>query len=236
MKPDKQKILSLIDLTSLGDADTAEMIALLCNKAISPLGHVAAVCIYPQFVKQAVSFFQNKPVKIATVANFPQANHSWQQVKTVIEQAIGDGADEIDVVFPYPQFLAGEKEAAFQFIDDCKTLCGDVTLKVILETGALQDSRLISEVSHGVIAAGADFLKTSTGKIPVGATLEAARVMLQAMASMGRHVGFKASGGVRTAEQASSYIMLAEEVMGDGWVTPQCFRIGASQLVDELLS
>lgn len=241
MKSDfAKKIISLIDLTSLNDSDTEETITALCQKANTALGSVAAVCVYPQFVKLAKSKLQNTPVKIATVANFPHGKDSLENVLSSIQQSIQDGADEIDVVFPYEKFLQGEVEFVVDFIRACKKICGkEILLKVILETGALKDSQIISAASVNALKAGADFIKTSTGKTAAGATPEAATVMLVAIKEMTeelhRSFGFKASGGVRTIEQAKQYLTLADKIMGPDWVTPKTFRLGASQLLDVVL-
>jgi len=228
-------MLELIDLTSLNDTDNAEVIAALCQKAVSTNGHVAAVCIYPPFVSQAKKLLVNESVRIATVANFPQGTDLLETVLTSIHQVIANGADEIDVVFPYQDYLRGEKEKAYDFIRACKAACGEkILLKVILETGALLDSAVIAEASYHVCHAGADFLKTSTGKISIGATLEAARTILMTIKKIPRSIGFKVSGGVRTVEQAEQYVKLAEDILGPEWVTPKHFRIGASQLIDAI--
>ncbi len=233
----EKKILSLIDLTSLNENDTEASITALCQKAVTPHGHVAAVCVYPRFVKQVAETLVNKPVKIATVVNFPHATDSLENSLQSIKQSIADGAQEIDVVFPYPRYLEGDKNFAHDFIAQCKKMCGEkILLKAILETGALQKSQIIAQVCDMVILAGADFLKTSTGKIAVGATGEAADIMLRAIKKSKRLVGFKASGGVRTLEQAMQYLELATQIMGPNWVMPRTFRIGASQLVDEVLT
>lgn len=226
-------ILSLIDLTSLNETDNAATTAALCKKALTDHGHVAAVCLYPSWVKQAKSLLANTPIKIATVANFPQGTDPLQQVLDVIQQAIQAGADEIDVVFPYPDYLAGNQTTAFDFIRACKNLCGKtILLKVILETGALTDLTRIAHISDMLCLPGyADFLKTSTGKIAIGATLPAARAILTSIQKASRPVGLKVSGGVRTIDQAMQYISLATEIMGSDWVNPRHFRIGASQLV-----
>lgn len=230
-------MLSLIDLTSLNDTDNTEIIAALCKKAVTPHGHVAAVCVYPQFVPQVKTALVNQPVSIATVINFPQGLDSFDQVIESIKQSIQHGATEIDVVFPYAKFLQGDKESPYQLIRACKAACGEnILLKVILETGALRDLKEIAEVSYHVCYAGADFLKTSTGKIPVGATIDAARVMLEVIQKIPRPIGLKISGGVRTIAAADQYIVLASEMMGADWVRPERFRIGASQLVDQILS
>lgn len=230
-----RNIVSLIDLTSLNESDTDETIDALCNKAISHAGHVAAVCVYPQFVQQAATLLANSAVRVATVANFPAANDPLETVIESIKQSIKQGADEIDVVFPYRRYLAGDRAGACDFISACKKVCGaEILLKVILETGELKTSAIIADVSQAAISAGADFLKTSTGKVAVGATLEAATVMLQEIKKSDRLVGFKASGGVRTLEQALAYLYLASDIMGSEWITPRSFRFGASQLLDEI--
>jgi deoxyribose-phosphate aldolase len=230
-----KKIYSLIDLTSLNENDDSDKVAALCGKAVRPDAHVAAVCVYPQFVKQVVAALHETPVKIATVVNFPEGDDSLESITHSIQRALNDGANEIDLVFPYSRYLAGEESYAKEFLNVCKSVCGDHTLKVILETGALDDLKTIADVSELAIEAGADFLKTSTGKMAIGATLTAATVMLQTIKSASRSVGFKVSGGVRTISQALEYIALAEKIMDVGWVTSEHFRIGASQLVDVLL-
>jgi deoxyribose-phosphate aldolase len=198
--------------------------------------HVAAVCVYPAFVKQAVAALHGTSVNVATVINFPEGNHSLTSVTHAIQSALNEGAEEIDIVFPYPRYLAGEKTDVKEYLHACKLACGDHLLKVILETGALKDLHIIAAASELAIEAGADFLKTSTGKIAIGATLEAAAVMLQTIRNKSNDsVGFKVSGGVRTIPQALEYIALAEKIMGADWVTPAHFRIGASQLADVLL-
>lgn len=231
-----KKIISLVDLTTLNESDTETVVAALCQKAVNHYGHVAAVCIYPAFVKYAVEQLVDSPVKVATVANFPHATDSLENVQATITQSIADGVDEIDVVFPYPAYLAGDRQTAKNFIAECKKACGkNIVLKVILETGVLKTVDIIAAVSADVIEAGADFLKTSTGKTAIGATLEAAAAMLLVIRQSGLPVGFKASGGVRTIEQACQYIGLANQIMGPEWVSPRTFRLGASQLVDAIL-
>jgi deoxyribose-phosphate aldolase len=233
-------ILKLIDLTSLNETDTELSIKTLCHKAVTPFGHVAAVCVYPKFVQQAKTLLQTTPVKIATVVNFPEGKDSLQQVLPLIAEALSDGANEIDVVFPYTQYLAGQRQMACNFIHQCKEACGDNILKVILESGALNDETIITEASRDALLAGADFLKTSTGKIAAGASLSAATAMLKVIKQLSgelkRPLGFKASGGIRTIEQAQQYLDLANQIMGTGWISPKTFRFGASQLLDEVVS
>ena len=231
-----EKIMALLDLTSLNATDTEATIIQLCQKAVNPLGSVAAVCIYPRFVKLARQQLADPRIHVATVSNFPKGTQSLSDTLNEINTAIADGADEIDVVMPYSAFLQGDKKYVRDFIAACKSNCDQQTLKVILETGVLTTPELIAEASHLAIDGGADFIKTSTGKQSIGATLEAASVMLHRIRSSEYEVGFKAAGGVRSVEQAQSYINLASHIMGSDWISPQTFRIGASQLVDHLLA
>jgi len=235
----KQLAIDCLDYTSLNETDTEDDIRTLLQTAITPLGHVAAICIYPEFVDFAKRERQEKAVNIATVANFPDGDGSLNDVIFAVKTSLFDGADEIDIVLPYKAYLAGNKTDAINLIETAKSICGDKTLKVILETGALKDLSIIAAASHDCLTAGADFLKTSTGKIATGATLEAAAIMLQTIKTYRqthqRTVGFKASGGVRTAKEAAQYIALATKIMGSGWVSRETFRIGASSLLIDLL-
>lgn len=229
-------LIPFLDLTSLNDNDNDDVIQQLCKRATTPHGSVAAVCVYPQFLPVAYAALKNTHIKIATVANFPLGNDHVNAALKSIEQSIKDHADEIDVVMPYHAFLAGDTAIVEKFILACKEMCGEkIILKVILETGALKTDDLIYTASRLVIENGADFIKTSTGKVAVNATPEAAKAMLSAIKDSGRNVGFKAAGGIRTSEQATRYVMLAEEIMGEGWLTPENFRLGASSLLDDIL-
>ncbi|SRR5579883_448150 len=234
------KLIPLIDLTSLNDTDTESSIAAFCEKATTPYGQVAAVCVYPQFVRLVADQFAGTPVTTATVANFPQGSESLEATLVEIGQALQEGAQEIDVVFPYHRYLAGEQQYAHQFIVACKAACGeDVLLKVILETGILKDPAIIADASLEAFTAGADFIKTSTGKIAEGATLEAAATMLLAIQhatpQLKRPLGLKISGGIREVSQAAQYLELADYIMGRDWASPKTFRIGTSKLVDEII-
>jgi deoxyribose-phosphate aldolase len=231
-----ERMLAFIDLTSLADTDTHESISVLCDKALSAPVKVACVCVYPQFIKTVSARLKNSSIKSAAVANFPTGDAEIDDVLAEIKKSVADGAQEIDVVFPYKGFLRGEKSEAQNFIRQCKTACGaNVMLKVILETGAMPVDK-IAEAAEMVIAAGADFVKTSTGKINVGATLAAAEIILQTIKKSKLAVGIKISGGVRSIEQAQSYLTLAENMMGANWLKPSTFRIGASQLFDALIT
>jgi deoxyribose-phosphate aldolase len=233
---DKTKLISLIDLTSLNDQDTNDIIEALCKKAITPFGNVAAVCLFPRFIKLSKALMQGEHIPVATVANFPTGRAELKAVLTEVELALVDGADEIDVVIPYHDYLTGNKQSTTLLVKSCKQLCRDKTLKVILETGELADNKIIYDVSCRVLEVGADFIKTSTGKVAVGATVDAATQMLNAIKEINPNAGFKASGGVRTPEQAQSYLDLACEIMGESWCTATHLRIGASSLLDALLS
>lgn len=232
IKDIEKKIFSLLDLTSLQDSDNAASIAALCQKAQGPLGQVAAICVYPQFVSEAVSKLRGTSIKVASVANFPHGEDNIELISASILQSLAEGATEIDVVFPYRHYLRGKKSSALNVVSACKDLVGkDIVLKVILETGVIDNLSIIEQLSDELITAGADFLKTSTGKVSVGATIEAAAVMLSAIKESGSAVGFKAAGGIRTIEQAMQYIGLAEDILGVDWVTPEHFRIGTSGIL-----
>lgn len=232
---DSERIFSLLDLTRLFEADDEKNIIALCERAVRGKAHVAAVCIYPEWVATAKRVLKNTPVNIATVANFPLGTDSLSQVLETIQQVKNAGADEVDIVFPYQQYLQGDALLPMDFISACKKACDGLTLKIILESGAIPTIAQLIEMSEMAIHAGADFLKTSTGKIPQGATLMAAEHILNVIKKESQYdVGFKVSGGVRTPQQACQYIELAEQLLGSDWVTPRHFRIGASQLVDEL--
>ena len=243
-KPDKtllERLYRSIDLTSLNASDTDADIAALCVKAQSVLGHVAAVCVYPQFIPLVSDTFSHAGVKVATVVNFPEGVSSLEIVLAEIAESLQMGAQEIDVVFPYSRYLAGEQHYAHEFVHACKAACGEtVPLKVILETGALNDVAIIADASYTALAAGADFIKTSTGKISEGATLESAATMLLVIKhtepQVQHRLGIKVSGGIRSVTQAAQYLALADRIMGRDWAQPGTFRIGASKLVDELLA
>lgn len=225
-----KSLIPLLDLTNLNEQATEADIQLLCKKAQQEIP-VAAVCIYPLFISLAKECLMNTNIAVATVVNFPRGLDSLTDVLADIHLALRAGADEIDVVLNYQ---ASPRDIQI-FLASCRAACPEPTkLKIILETGALTP-RQIAQFSQFAIDADVDFLKTSTGKIPVGATLEAAEMMLKAIRDSGKKTGFKASGGIRQVEQAMAYVNLAEDRMGQGWVVPQTFRLGASGLLDEIV-
>jgi len=225
-----RRALGLLDLTDLGDQASEAGTLQLCARAVGAPGAVAAVCLWPQFVSLARRTLGDSPVRVATVVNFPAGGTNVGRISGDTAEAIGDGADEIDLVMPYKAFLQGAPDIAEDMIAEIKAICGGTLLKVILETGALPDLAAVRAASDLAIRAGADFIKTSTGKIAQSATPEAARVMLEAIRDGGRPVGLKPSGGIRTLADAKLYLDLADEVMGPGWVNARTFRFGASGL------
>lgn len=230
--------LSLLDLTNLKEDCTPEQIAALCQKAHTPYGTTAAICIWPRFVAQArAAFGKDTSVRIATVVNFPSGDLDVATVVAETKRAIADGADEIDLVIPYKKFLRGDENAVSEMVSAVRKACpSPALLKVILETGELKDKALIRRASEIAIAEGADFIKTSTGKVSINATLEAADIMLQAIRDSRKNVGFKPAGGIGTVEDATLYLRLAETIMRPNWAMPSTFRFGASGILDDILN
>lgn len=229
-----KKIISCIDLTSLNVIDTEEKIIDLCQKANTPLGNVASVCVLPQFVSLAWEQLMSTQIHVATVINFPRGDQPIQVITPVIQQAILDGASELDIVMPL-KFKHCQETVAI-FIQQCQQLCHDkkILLKIILETGVLLPSeiQLFSEIA---IQNGADFLKTSTGKTPVGATPEAVKIMLATIQRSGRSIGLKIAGGITCLSQVTVYIDIFEKILKNTPISPAVFRIGASHLLQQLL-
>ena len=231
------KALSLLDLTNLKDDCTPEQIASLCSKAQTAYGPTAAICIWPRFVMQARTLLgPDSSIRIATVVNFPSGSMKVEDVLAETRDAVADGADDIDLVIPYRLLASGDEKAVTDMVTAVKAACGNAILKTILETGELKDVALIRKASDLAIAAGADFVKTSTGKVGVNATLEAADIMLQSIRDSRKKVGFKPAGGVSTVADAALYLRLADTIMGEDWVMPSTFRFGASGLLDDILA
>ncbi|HIP75896.1 MAG TPA: deoxyribose-phosphate aldolase [Psychromonas hadalis] len=232
--------IMLMDLTTLMDDDFDQRVIELCQKAATPAGNTAAVCVYPRFIPAARKQLaaQGTPsIKIATVTNFPHGNDDLDIAFAETRAAVAYGADEVDVVFPYNALKAGNADIGAQMIAGCRAICGaKVALKVIIESGELQTEALIKQASKICIDAGADFIKTSTGKVPVNATPEATKFMIEAIKESGKDVGFKAAGGVKDAATADQYMQIAKDIMGDDWVNTDHFRFGASSLLVGLLN
>ncbi|ADZ72108.1 deoxyribose-phosphate aldolase [Polymorphum gilvum] len=235
------RALPLVDLTNLNDDCAPADIEELCRRAVTPHGPVAAVCIWPRFVAQAVRLLGGTGVRVATVVNFPAGGEDTLAVVRETERALADGADEIDLVMPYRAFVAGRRGFAEEQIVRVRAAAPQpALLKVILETGEIGDPLLIHLASEVAIDAGADFIKTSTGKVPVNATLEAAEIMLNLIEAIrregGREIGFKPAGGIRSLDDVAAYLALADRIVGANWVSAATFRFGASGLLDALLA
>jgi len=234
------KMIALLDLTALNIDDTAMSVEKLCQAAKTPIGHVAAVCVYSRFLPIVTNKLSASNIKVATVVNFPSGQATKDEVLAEIDAALLQGADEIDMVIPYQQCLLGELKSALDLVASAKDRCANASLKVILETGAFANAQLLAKLSYAVLVAGADFLKTSTGKIPIGATLPAAKILLSAIAEFyrknGTWRGFKVSGGVREIATAKQFMLLAEKICGSGYTQAKTFRIGASSLLNNLLA
>ena len=228
LKDNARIALACLDLTSLNDGDTAADIERLCERAQGSSGHAAAVCVWPRFAALARSRLPTA-IRVAAVANFPDGSSDIERAVADTQAIVDAGAQEVDVVLPYRHLAA-----APALLAAVRRACDGLTLKVIIETGELDDDT-IRRACAIALEAGADFLKTSTGKTKVSATPAAARLLLQAIgaspAARG-HVGFKAAGGVRSVADAAIYIALTAEVLGP--VTPQRFRIGASGLLNDI--
>ncbi len=229
---DAGRLLAVLDHTSLGEDDSPETIRALCDVALSGEGRPAAVCVHPEHVaaaRRALDAGGAPEVAVASVVNFPDGGSDADRAKLETGCALAAGAGEIDFVYPWRAHLAGDHAIGPAMVARCKADCGERILKVILETGELGDAGRIRELAAAALDAGADFIKTSTGKRG-GATLESARVILEWLRDRGRG-GFKAAGGIRTLPQAASYLELADRIGGAGWAAPRRFRIGSSSIL-----
>jgi len=240
-------VVSMMDLTTLEGKDTPGKVAYLCRKALQPADpkyaapSCAAVCVYPNMVKYARKFLgENSRVHVASVATaFPSGQYPLRTRLDEVRRAVADGADEIDMVINRCAFLSGDCAQMFDEIAATKEACGPAHLKVILETGELvtyDNVRLASEIA---MQAGANFIKTSTGKVSPAATMPVTLVMLEAIRdyffATGIRIGMKPAGGIRNAKQALHYLVMVKETLGDDWLTPDLFRFGASTLLNDVL-
>lgn len=239
--------LSAIDLTTLSPCDEEQSVAEFARRAAEltveypHLPGVASICVYPPFVETVGLEIDAMPLRITSVAGGFPSSQTFLEVKMLeVAMAVENGADEVDIVLNVGKILSGALDEAANEVEVLREESDGATLKVILETGALRTPELIRQASLLAMQAGADFIKTSTGKIDVAATPEAAVVMCHAIkdfyAKSGRKVGFKAAGGIRTAEDAALYYTIVKEILGEEWLTPELFRIGASSLANNLLS
>lgn len=239
--------LSAIDLTTLSCCDSEQSVGEFARRAAEftidypHLQNVASICVYPPFVETVGLAIDATPLRITSVVGGFPSSQTFLEVKMLeTAMAIENGADEVDMVINVGKILSGAYDEAAAEIEVIRGEAEDATLKVILETGALCTPELIRTASLLAMAAGADFIKTSTGKIEVSATAEAAVVMCEAIrdyySATGCKVGFKAAGGIRSAEDAALYYTIVKEILGEEWLTPELFRIGASSLANNLLS
>jgi deoxyribose-phosphate aldolase len=238
---------SMMDLTTLEGKDTPGKVAYLCRKALQPaepkyqVPPCAAVCVYPSMVKYARRFLGDvSPVKVASVATgFPSGQYPLRTRLEETRRAAGDGADEIDMVIDRGAFLRGDHGAVFDQIKAVKESCGEAHLKVILETGELVTYDNVRLASRIAMEAGADFIKTSTGKVQPAATMPVTLVMLEAIRDFffetGLRIGMKPAGGIRNSKQTLAYLVMLKETLGDDWLTPDLFRFGASSLLNDVL-
>lgn len=238
--------LNMIDLTTLEGKDTEGKVIQMCYKAMHPaddlkdLPTVAAVCVYPNFVKTAKKALGNSGVKVASVATaFPSGNSTLEIKLSDTKLAVDDGADEVDMVISRGEFLKGNYNFVFDEIAAIKQACGKARLKVILETGELSALDNVRKASDIAIAAGADFIKTSTGKIQPAATMPVTLVMLQAIndhyIKTGQMIGMKPAGGISTAKAALQYLVMVHETLGSKWLNNHWFRFGASSLANDII-
>lgn len=238
--------VQMMDLTTLEGKDTPGKVRAMCAKALLPLetdptiGPTAAVCVYPNLVPVAKKALEGSRVQVASVATaFPSGQSPLEIKLDDVRRAVEMGADEIDMVIDRGALLAGDYRKVFDEIAATKEACGRAHLKVILETGELGTYDLVRKASEIGIAAGGDFIKTSTGKVTPAATPAVTLVMLEAIRehyqATGRKIGMKPAGGIRTAKQALHYLVIVKETLGDAWLTPDLFRFGASVLLNDVL-
>lgn len=238
--------LSMIDLTTLEGKDSEGKVIQMCSKAKMPyapmpdLPKVAAVCVYPKMVKTAKNALKDTSIKVASVATaFPSGMSNLQTKLEDTRFAVSEGADEIDMVISRGEFLKGNYSFIYDEISAIKEACGEAHLKVILETGELETLENVRKASDIAIYAGADFIKTSTGKISPAATQPVTLVMLEAIRDYykdtGIMIGMKPAGGIRKAKESLQYLVLVNETLGSAWLSPEWFRFGASSLTNDLL-
>ena len=227
-------LISCLDLTSLNQSDTESKITALCNKAHTPYGNTAAVCVYPQFIPLTKRLLPSE-IKTATVINFPSGLADLNILTKESKIALGLGADELDVVLPYRTLLNGDEEFCKKYLTTARDLCEKRTLKVIIETGELKTVTAIKKAATLCIEAKVNFIKTSTGKTETSATPEAANIILETIKASGKNIGFKASGGIKTLADAKAYLTLSQAIMTPAWASNKNLRIGASSALDSLL-
>ncbi len=243
----KQFLFNSVELTTLKTTDSEDSVYKFVNKVnkfddeYPELGHVATVCVYPNFAAICHETLENEEVEIACVSGSFPSSQTFIEVKIAeTAMAIKDGATEIDIVMPVGKFLANDYEGVYDEISELKAVCGENKMKVILETGCLKTGENIKKAAILAMYSGADYIKTSTGKLEPAATPEAAFMMCQAIKEYydktGIQIGFKPAGGMKTVEDALTYYTIVKEVLGEKWLTNKMLRLGTSSLANKLLS
>ncbi len=228
-----RRCLPLVDLTSLRGDETAAEIGDLARRGVE--AGVAALCLYTARLPDARQVLAGTPLHLAAVVNFPEGGEDITAVAVEAAAAVAEGADELDLVAPLEAVVEGDLGLLAEMVQAVRDAAPNATLKLILETGLLETPERITAAARAGVMAGVDFLKTSTGKRPQGATLEAAALLLEVSEEAGGRVGLKAAGGIRTVDDATGYLFLADTIMGADWVSPARFRLGASSLLDDIL-
>lgn len=235
-----RQAIGLFDLIALDTDDTESRIVGLCHRALTPLGAIASICVYPRFVllaRMTLDRLHQRDVRVISVVNFPYGSANLEIAVSETRAAVMSGADEIDLVYPFRTLLSGDKQAARDMVAACRAACGPRTvLTVTLEVGDLRDPQIIRDACQGAILAGANFIKTSTGKLVGKPTPQAVRVMLETIAEVGGQVGIKFCGGLRTFSEARLFIDMARGRFGPQWVSAQRVRVAGSSLLDDILS
>jgi deoxyribose-phosphate aldolase len=234
-----RRTIGLFELMALDLADTELRIVDLCYRAMTPLGRVAAICVHPRFVllaRTTLDRLQCRDIRVVSVVNFPYGAANLESVESETRSAMMSGADEVDLVYPFRTLLSGDAQTGKDMVAACRAVCGSrATLTVTLEVGDLRDPQIIREACLGAIFAGADFIKTSTGKLVGSPTPQAVRVMLQTIAEVGGQAGIKFCGGLRTFSEARPFLKMAHSRFGPQWVSAQRVRVVGSSLLDDIL-
>jgi deoxyribose-phosphate aldolase len=234
-----QQVIGILELASLNADDTPQRIIALCQRALTPVGHVAAICVLPRFAglaRRTLDSLCARDIKVVAAVNFPAGSPSPGSVDMEAQSAIVAGADEIDVVYPFHALLGGDKQVGADIVNACRVRCGNNgVLTVTLETGVLRDPQVIHGASCVAIQEGANFLKTSTGKQAVNPTAQASRILIAAIAESGAHVGLNVSGNVRTLNEARVHMDLVRARFGLRWLEQGRLRLGSTSLLDDLL-
>lgn len=235
-----RQAISLFDLVALDVDDTESRIIGLCQRAMTPLGPIASICVYPRFVllaRTTLDRLQHRDIHVVAVVNFPYGSPNKETVMSETRAAVMSGADEIDMVYPFRSLLSGDQQTGSEMVAACRAACGpDTLLTVTLEVGDLRDPQIIRNACQGAIVAGANFIKTSTGKLVTTPTPQAVRVMLESLVDVGGQVGIKLCGGLRTLADARMFMEMARTRFGPQWVSAQRVRLVGSRLLDDILS